>query len=122
MTWKVVVTHGYEQWFRALSDDEQVSVLAMMDVLEIFGPHLARPYADKVVGSRKVGNLKELRVQHAGRPYRVFYAFDPFRRAVLLCGGRKDGSGDKDFYKRMIALAEREFLQFMADISGPARS
>lgn len=46
----------------------------------------------------------------AGRPYRVFYAFDPARRAVLLCGGRKDGKADKQFYDRMIPLAERLFL------------
>ncbi|WP_366511852.1 type II toxin-antitoxin system RelE/ParE family toxin [uncultured Amphritea sp.] len=53
------------------------------------------PQADTIKGTKKVKNLKELVIQHAGKPYRVFYAFDPKRRAVLLCGGRKDGSKDK---------------------------
>lgn len=78
--------------------------------MEVTGPQLSRPYADKLHGTDKVHNLKELRIQHAGKPYRVFFAFDPERRAVLLCGGRKDGKKDKKFYDRMIPLAEREFL------------
>ena len=36
--------------------------------------------------------MRELRVQHAGRPYRVLYAFDPRRTAILLIGGDKTGN------------------------------
>ena len=36
--------------------------------------------------------MRELRVQHAGRPYRVLYAFDPRRMAILLIGGDKTGN------------------------------
>lgn len=96
-----------------MTDEEMVDVLAMIDVLEIKGPLLARPYADTLKGTAKVKNLKELRIQHAGKPYRVFYAFDSERRAVLLCGGRKDGKKNKTFYDRMIPLAEKVFLEHL---------
>ena len=37
--------------------------------------------------------MKELRVQHRGRPLRAFFAFDPLRLAIVLCiydkGGKK---------------------------------
>lgn len=113
MKWTILVSDEYEQWFLALTDAEQVDVLAMVDVLEIKGPNLGRPQADTLEGTKKVNNLKELRIQHAGSPYRVFYAFDPKRRAVLLCGGRKNGKKDKVFYKRMIPIAEREFMEHL---------
>lgn len=110
MTWAIRVTDEFEAWFLNLTDLEQADVLAMVEVLEVKGPHLSRPYADTLKSRGQVTNLKELRIQHAGKPYRVFYAFDPRRQAVLLCGGRKDGSRDKRFYERMIPLAEQLFL------------
>jgi hypothetical protein len=36
--------------------------------------------------------MRELRIQHEGRPYRVLYAFDPRRAAILLIGGDKTGN------------------------------
>ncbi|MEP0073104.1 MAG: type II toxin-antitoxin system RelE/ParE family toxin [Marinomonas sp.] len=113
MMWAILVTDEYERWFLELTDAEQEDVLAMVDVLEIKGPLLSRPYADTLKGTNKVKNLKELRIQHSGKPYRVFYAFDPIRRAILLCGGRKDGKKDKTFYERYISLAEKEFLKHL---------
>jgi hypothetical protein len=115
VSWDVLVTDEYAVWFLALTKAEQIDVLAMVEVLEIKGPHLGRPYADTLQGTSRVKNLKELRIQHAGKPYRVFYAFDPARRAVLLCGGRKDGSKDKTFYDSMIPVAEREFLKHLQE-------
>jgi Uncharacterized protein conserved in bacteria len=113
MNWEILVTDVYEEWFLDLTDDEKVDVQAMIDVLEIKGPNLGRPQADTIKGTKKVKNLKELVIQHAGKPYRVFYAFDPKRRAVLLCGGRKDGAKDKQFYKQMVPLAEAEFAEHL---------
>lgn len=113
MDWVILVTDDYEEWFFTLNDAEQVDVQAMVDVLEIKGPGLGRPQADTLKGTKALKNLKELRIQHDGKPYRVFYAFDPKRQAVLLCGGRKDGSRDKTFYKRMIPLAEKLFLDYL---------
>jgi hypothetical protein len=108
-----LVTEVYEQWFLNLTDAEQEDILAMVNVLEIEGPRLSRPYADTLKGTKKIKNLKELCIQHAGEPYRVFYAFDPKQRGILLCGGRKSGSKDKRFYKKMITLAEKEFISHL---------
>ena len=70
----------------------------------------SRPHVDSLKGTGKVKNLKELRVQHKGRPYRVFFAFDPLRQAVMLCGG--DKTCNKHFYETMNPIAECEFLNF----------
>ena len=35
--------------------------------------------------------MKELRVQHRGKPLRAFFAFDPLRQAIVLCIGDKGG-------------------------------
>ncbi len=57
--------------------------------------------------------MKELRVQHHGLPIRTFFAFDPLRKAIVLCAGDKDGMNEKRFYKEMITLADREFSQHL---------
>jgi hypothetical protein len=58
--------------------------------------------------------MKELRTQFGGKPYRTFFAFDPRRSAILLIGGCK--AGDKDFYKRMIPLADDLFDVYLSEI------
>lgn len=49
--------------------------------------------------------MKELIIQHAGQPYRVLYAFDPRRCAILLIGGHK--TGDKRWYRQFVPIADR---------------
>ncbi len=68
------------------------------------GPHLGFPHSSDIKGSRR-GNLRELRIQHAGRPYRVLYAFDSRRCAILLIGG--DKTGQDRWYQKHVPLAER---------------
>ncbi len=58
--------------------------------------------------------LRELRVQHEGRPYRVLYAFDPARVAYLLIGG--DKTGDKRWNERMIPKAEAIYAQHLREM------
>lgn len=111
--WEIITVETFDTWFLGLLEAEQVDVLAAIKMLEVTGPSLGRPYVDTLQQSRDVSNLKELRIQHQGRPYRVFFALDPRRRAVLLCGG--DKTGDSRFYRRMIPFAEREFLQYLKD-------
>jgi hypothetical protein len=55
--------------------------------------------------------MRELRVQHSGRPYRILYAFDPIRQAILLMGGEK--TGDDRWYEKAIRLADRLFEQYL---------
>lgn len=112
MIWHVVTVEEFDNWFLLLTEEEQIDVLSYVKLLEVHGPNLGRPYVDSIEGTKRVKNLKELRVQHGGRPYRVFFAFDPKRRAVLLCGG--DKTGDNRFYQKMIPIAEREFLHHLA--------
>lgn len=111
MAWNVVTVTYFDNWVLGLDESEQRDVLAAIFVLEQFGPALGRPYVDSLKGGDKIRNLKELRVQHKGKPFRIFFAFDPLRQAVMLCGG--DKTGEKQFYKTMIPIAEREFLDYL---------
>jgi hypothetical protein len=77
------------------------------------GPQLPFPYSSGVNGS-KHAHMRELRVQSAGHPIRVFYAFDPRRSAILLIGG--DKTGDNRFYERMIPVADALYDDYINEI------
>ena len=49
--------------------------------------------------------MRELRIQHKGDPYRVLYAFDPRRAAILLIGGNK--AGEDRWYERFVPIADK---------------
>jgi len=102
--WEIEFTDEFGAWWDSLSEDEQESVAASVEVLRRLGPNLPRPHADVLKGS-KHSNMKELRTQHQGRPLRTLFAFDPRRTAILLIGG--DKTGDGRFYERVIPLADR---------------
>lgn len=112
--WTVLFEQPFEDWFLSLTREEKVDILAGIKVLEEYGPQLSRPQVDTLKGS-KLKNLKELRVQHAGDPYRILFIFDPLRQAVLLCGGNK--AGDKRFYDRMIPIAEKSYRQYLKELN-----
>lgn len=105
--WLIETTDTFDEWFDPLDDAERANVLASLIVLREKGPMLSRPHADTVNGSCH-SNMKELRVQSKGDPVRVFFAFDPKRRGILLCAGNKAGN-EKRFYDVMIPIADREF-------------
>lgn len=112
--WTVLFEQPFEDWFLSLTREEKVDILAGIKVLEEYGPQLSRPQVDTLKGS-KLKNLKELRVQHAGDPYRILFIFDPLRQAILLCGGNK--VGDKRFYDRMIPIAEKSYRQYLKELN-----
>lgn len=103
MEWEVEFTDDFEGWWDTLTIAEQESVAAKVSLLEKFGPSLPRPHADKIESS-KHQNMKELRIQHAGRPYRILFAFDPRRCAILLLGG--DKTGNAHWYKENVPKAD----------------
>jgi hypothetical protein len=103
MAWEVEFTNEFGEWWATLDQDEQESVYASVGLLQTMGPRLPFPHSSGIEGSRH-GHMRELRVQHRGRPFRVFYAFDPRRTAILLIGGEK--TGDDRFYDRMVAIAD----------------
>lgn len=77
-------------WWDTLTETDQIKVAAHVQKLEQRGPHLPFPYSSGISGSRH-GHMRELRIQSAGRPLRIFYAFDPRRMVILLIGGDKTG-------------------------------
>ena len=85
----------------------------MLRLLQLEGPLLGRPYVDTLKGSQ-YPNLKELRVQHRGEPWRIFFAFDPLRQAIVLVGGNK--TGDKRWYEKNMPIAENRFAQHLAEL------
>ena len=103
MSWEVEYTDEFENWWSGLDAEEQVSVAAVVEVLAELGPSLSFPYSSHVKSSRH-GNMRELRVQHRGRPYRVLYAFDPRRVALLLLGGTKTGGAR--WYEKLVPEAD----------------
>lgn len=103
MTWDVEYTDEFGDWWRTLSEAEQVSVDASVRLLEARGPALGSPHSSGVNGSRH-SHMRELRTQHAGRPLRTLYAFDPRRSAILLMGGDKTGNDRR--YDIHIPLAD----------------
>ncbi|WP_437214816.1 type II toxin-antitoxin system RelE/ParE family toxin [Pectobacterium sp. LFLA-215] len=109
--WTVFFTERFTAWLMEQELSLQEKMAADLTRLEFYGPQLPRPYADSVKGSR-YRNMKELRVQHEGRPIRAFFAFDPERQAIVLCAG--DKSNDKRFYDSMIRTADHEFTEHLA--------
>ena len=87
MRWEVEFTEVFGAWWNSLDEEEQESVDASVQLLIELGPALPYPHSSDVKGARH-GNMRELRVQHKGEPYRVLYAFDPRRTALLLIGGK----------------------------------
>jgi len=103
MAWEVEFTPEFEKWWNTLSEFEQAEVSAKVALLEVHGPGLTRPHADVIVTSR-YANMKELRASHRRRLFRVLFAFDPRRMAILLIGG--DKTGDPTWYERVVPLAD----------------
>jgi hypothetical protein len=103
MEWEVEFTDEFSNWWDGLSEAEQVDVNAKVISLQKIDPSLPRPHADLIHSSRHP-NMKELRVQHSGRPYRVLFAFDPRRCAILLIGG--DKTGNDRWYDVFVPMAD----------------
>jgi hypothetical protein len=95
----------FEPEFDALHEDVRTEILALSLVLEKFGPQLGRPRVDTLHGSRHA-NMKELRFHAADGEWRVAFAFDPNRRAILLVAGDKSGGSQKRFYRELIRKAD----------------
>lgn len=106
--WAVDLHDDFVPEYRALSQEVQDELLARVELLECFGPQLGRPHADTLNGSRHA-NMKELRFDAAGGVWRFAFAFDPDRRAIILCGGDKSGGGEKRFYRQLLAKADERF-------------
>lgn len=110
MTWEVEYTDEFGEWWEGLTEEEQESVDAGVELLEEYGPSLSFPYSSGINGS-KYSRMRELRIQYAGDPYRVLYIFDPRRVALLLIGG--DKTGDHRWYEKFVPIADQLYAEHL---------
>lgn len=113
MSWNVEYTDEFGMWWNSLSEDEQVSLAASVQLLEERGPTLGFPHSSGINGS-KHSHMRELRTQHDGRPLRTLYAFDPRRSAILLIGG--DKTGDNRWYDTCIPIADQLYDEHLLQL------
>jgi hypothetical protein len=113
MSWNVEFTDEFGVWYHGLVEVVQDGIDRAVGLLEAKGPQLPFPYSSGIEGSRHP-HMRELRVQSGGEPYRVFYAFDSRRTAILLLGGNK--VGNDRFYELMVPVADRLYDEYLAEL------
>jgi len=109
MSWKVELHEDFMTEFLRFSDEVQDRIVEKANVLKVFGIHLGRPLVDTLKDSQ-FSNMKELRLSVGKEVWRVAFAFDPERKAILLVGGNKQGKDQKRFYKKLIKVADERYL------------
>jgi hypothetical protein len=120
MSWTVTFCDEFEEEFETLDVEVQDALLAHARLIGEFGPQLGRPHVDTLTGSKN-SNMKELRFDAADGVWRVAFAFDPQRRAVLLVAGDKSGVVSKRFYKQLIAKADKRYSAHLRRTAPPAK-
>jgi len=115
VSWEVLLHPEFLPEFEGLPEGVQEEIAALTHLLKRFGPELSRPHVDTLKGSR-FSNMKELRFRQDG-VWRIAFAFDVERKAILLVGGDKGKSKSQRFYKNLIQLADRRFQSHL-DILG----
>lgn len=108
MAWEVSLGDEFDSEFENLSQLVQDELLASAKLLEAFGPQLGRPHVDTLNDS-SFANMKELRFAADDGVWRVAFAFDPERKAILLVAGDKSGGSEKRFYRTLIAKADKRY-------------
>ncbi len=120
MTWIVLFHDAFDTEFAALVEDLQDELLAHAQLLAEFGPNLGQPTVDTLKGSRHA-NMKELRFAWNGQVWRVAFAFDPQRQAILLVGGDKCGADQRRFYKRLLTVADERYDDHLGSLIQPGK-
>ena len=108
MGWVVEIGDEFEPEFDNLHEDVRTEILAVTRLLQQFGPQLGRPRVDTLNDSRHA-NMKELRFSATDGEWRVAFAFDTKRQAILLVAGDKSGRSEKRFYRKLIRQADDRF-------------
>ena len=121
MVWEVIFHPDFDPEFDTLVPVVQDELLAHAKLLEAFGPTLGRPRADTLKGSRHA-NMKELRFTADGGVWRVAFAFDPERKAVLLVAADKSGVAERRLYRRLIGKADERFDRHLDRLKAARRT
>ena len=108
----------FGDWWAGLTEGEQKDVAVVVGLLGEHGVDLPFPYSSKISGS-SYNCMRELRIQHKGEPYRVLYAFDPRRAAILLIGGCK--TGNNRWYDIFIPIADKLFREHLKTVNEEER-
>ncbi len=108
MAWLVEFADEFDLEFGDLSEDVQDELLLAARLLEVSGPNPGRPYGDTLKGS-EYPNMKELRFRSGKGVWRVAFAFDPERNAILLVAGNKGGAVQARFYKQLIEKTDQRY-------------
>jgi hypothetical protein len=108
MDWQVVFGDEFNAEFGELPEAVQDELLASAKLLAVYGPTLSRPHADTLKDSG-FANMKELRFEADGGVWRVAFAFDPERKAILLVAGDKSSGSEKRFYRTLIVKADKRY-------------
>ena len=111
--WEVEVTDQFLDWWRRLSEVQQVAMTSRVDLLAARGPDLGRPVVDRIQTSRH-HNMKELRTARGGA-LRVLFMFDPRRQVILLLGGDKTGAWN-DWYETAVPTADDLYDAFLDEL------
>lgn len=106
--WPIGMCPEFTVEFRMLEMEVQDELLAQLHLLACCGPALGRPRVDTLKGSRH-SNMKELRFSVGNGVWRIAFAFDPSRCAVLLVAGDKAGISERRFYRSLIERADARF-------------
>ncbi|MES2904646.1 MAG: type II toxin-antitoxin system RelE/ParE family toxin [Pseudomonadota bacterium] len=114
MAWEVEYTDEFGSWWDGLDDGQRAKIAATVELLEERGPSLPHPFSSGIAASCH-NHMRELRIQAGGDPYRVFYAFDPRRMAILLIGGNK--AGDDRFYETQVPIADKLYDEHLNELA-----
>lgn len=113
MAWEIEFSPEFGRWWDSLNASEQQSVDFSVSLLQQVGPTLKMPHSSGIeISSHR--HMRELRIQHEGRPYRVLYAFDPRRVALLLIGG--DKTGNSRWYEEHVPLADAIYNRHLREL------
>jgi len=115
MPWTVLLHDDFADELAVFDEKLQDELFAHAKLLAEFGPNLGSPTVDTLKGTSHA-NMKEMRFNWMGEVWRVAFAFDPQRQAVLLVGGDKGGADQKRFYKRLIAVADNRYSEHLATL------
>ena len=112
--WVVLYDEDFGRWFRDQEVGVQKEILVGVAVLRNRGPQLGRPYVDSINDSA-IPNMKEMRLQYKGEPWRILVAFDPNRAAILLVGGCKTGKGNR-WHSTHIPIADARIRRHIENL------
>jgi hypothetical protein len=116
MRWTVYFHPRFKAEFDEFAAAVQDELLASLVLLREYGPSLGRPEVDTLNDS-KYANMKELRLKADRGVWRVAFAFDPRRNAILLVAGDKSGVSEQKFYKRLIEKGDKRYEEHLHDLS-----